>query len=394
MIELLLEEGANVNIKNNKRETFLHYMADKGKLEAIQVLIKRGATIDDISYYGSTPAMVALGAGYPKIAEILQTDLDPEQRAWIDHKMLAHRFGLSIMVEHQKQTFNLSTYRNPITYGALLESICSAKEWIKVAPPEWTAEDTFDIIQTIEKACKLLDKSHDSLEDKVNQVLKAYDNEEIVIIPTFKNGVGVWHAFEVTLYKKFFILGDRAMVFKKNDASFPMPGLLVQEMNSPENLKRVVFNLLNESSNFIWQDTCELLSLKTLLLSRHKRPHGDVCCWSSSAKLAVQGAFLAQLLKKKIPLKEAEEYSLKMYRVWAKEDRIVAIENYLKNVPPSNVKNTVLACIYKSRSLKKERKGEKDSVMDLIEENAPEVIEFSKFVKITKERTAQLECAI
>ena len=53
---ILLDVGkANVNAKNNDSSTSLHYAALAGHIEAVTLLIERGAEINPINEYNQTP---------------------------------------------------------------------------------------------------------------------------------------------------------------------------------------------------------------------------------------------------------------------------------------------------------------------------------------------------
>lgn len=120
-----------------------------------------------------------------------------------------------------------------------------------------------------------------------------------------------------------------------------------------------------------------------------KLQNGNVCAWASSAKLAMQGAVFAHLLKKGMNLKDAERYSNIMYKTFVQEDRLTAIGDYLKNVPESEIKTTVLACIYKhltNKKMQKKLSNSNSKIMELIEQHAQNAVILSMRVRIDKRK--------
>jgi ankyrin repeat protein len=71
IIQLLLDEGINVNLSNTDDATALHFSAEYGHLEATKVLVERGAAINYTNKYGHTPLMVAAYYGKLEIVRYL-----------------------------------------------------------------------------------------------------------------------------------------------------------------------------------------------------------------------------------------------------------------------------------------------------------------------------------
>ena len=71
--KLLIEKGANVNIKNNFGNSPLHFTANKNDEEMVQLLIKciDKTSINGQDNQGNTPLHNALENGYIKIAKLL-----------------------------------------------------------------------------------------------------------------------------------------------------------------------------------------------------------------------------------------------------------------------------------------------------------------------------------
>ena len=62
-IEALLAAGADVNAKNKRGNTALHWAAGNGHVPAIEALLAAGAEPDVKNRNGNTPLDVAIGQG-------------------------------------------------------------------------------------------------------------------------------------------------------------------------------------------------------------------------------------------------------------------------------------------------------------------------------------------
>src|SRR5262249_30844148 len=143
--------------------------------------------------------------------------------ALLDHKLLNHRYGLSIHVPFNNQPIILSRFLDGITYPALLKSLQTSTAWLKKAPPIWDHADTQSVLKTIKLAGNLIDERAHVLNDETKTALTAYKNHEVVAIPVTSGE----HATSAILFKtpskNYLIRGDRALVGE----SGPMPGLLI-----------------------------------------------------------------------------------------------------------------------------------------------------------------------
>ena len=68
---LLIDRGADINDKDDKGQTPLHTMTDKGRIEVIRVLLERGADVGVEDKQGKTPFSLAKGNGYEEIMKLL-----------------------------------------------------------------------------------------------------------------------------------------------------------------------------------------------------------------------------------------------------------------------------------------------------------------------------------
>ena len=60
MSKLLIDNGANVNVKNMDKVTALMWAADIGNTEIAQLLLENGADIDAINFKGHTALIIAV----------------------------------------------------------------------------------------------------------------------------------------------------------------------------------------------------------------------------------------------------------------------------------------------------------------------------------------------
>ncbi|KAL8104599.1 hypothetical protein AgCh_028717 [Apium graveolens] len=84
IVELLLNRGADVNLKNNGGRTALHYAASKGWLKIAQILISHDAKLNVKDKVGCTPLHRAASTGNAELCEFLieeGAEVDAEDRA-------------------------------------------------------------------------------------------------------------------------------------------------------------------------------------------------------------------------------------------------------------------------------------------------------------------------
>jgi ankyrin repeat protein len=71
MARLLIEKGANPNIRNDDNDTPLHWAAREGQKELVVILLAHGAKINAVGKAGWTPLRWAEVQGHDNIARIL-----------------------------------------------------------------------------------------------------------------------------------------------------------------------------------------------------------------------------------------------------------------------------------------------------------------------------------
>jgi ankyrin repeat protein len=70
-LKMVIEAGADVNIKNEKGETALMHAAWRGSTNAAKILIDAGANINACSDEGQTALIYASGYGHSAIVQML-----------------------------------------------------------------------------------------------------------------------------------------------------------------------------------------------------------------------------------------------------------------------------------------------------------------------------------
>jgi ankyrin repeat protein len=71
MVSLLVEKGAEVNVKNASHTTPLMFAAMNGHTEAVRLLLSYGAEVNTVNQMGRTAAMFAAADGSTQILELL-----------------------------------------------------------------------------------------------------------------------------------------------------------------------------------------------------------------------------------------------------------------------------------------------------------------------------------
>lgn len=82
LIEILLQYGADVNVRGDLGRTPLHSAAHQGQVEAARLLLKRGADIEAKDELGMTPLLTAASGREPECLDLANLLLD--QGAYLD----------------------------------------------------------------------------------------------------------------------------------------------------------------------------------------------------------------------------------------------------------------------------------------------------------------------
>ena len=70
-VEMLIQNGANVNIGDGNRDTALHWAAFKNNLQCVKLLLQRGAHVDPLDFNNDTPLSWAARKGHYEVVRVL-----------------------------------------------------------------------------------------------------------------------------------------------------------------------------------------------------------------------------------------------------------------------------------------------------------------------------------
>jgi len=73
VVELLIEKGADVNIQDEDGWTALMFASQNGHKEVVELLIEKGADVNAKDYFGLTALMFAEGMGHKEIVKLLKS---------------------------------------------------------------------------------------------------------------------------------------------------------------------------------------------------------------------------------------------------------------------------------------------------------------------------------
>lgn len=414
-----LKAGANINFRNRDGARALENVIYKGNLAMLNFLLDKGVNLDspskdkqhlkpirlavlvghseitkallahcpgdiqDIDYRGRTLAMFARGRGFKD----LQIDLENLDKglslAWTAHKMMAHRFSINLCFT--QRNIKLDGFNSSTTYAELCNSlVVHQKNWESMAPKGWNANDTAEVLEALNQSHQLIDIPL-NIKDKVlinrdliDNKIKSFEQGKMLIIPTG------WEKHQMVIIISplgYLIIANRAKIlaglylYALPEASFPLLTSVIEHLIKEEKQK---------NNKAYIENLDKLLSLELLHVSSRLPQPADTCTWSSSAKLAFQGALMMQMLKKYQTIKthygsktnstysrfeEASVWLGPMYKAWTLHDRLHAIETYIHEIPSSKEKKAVLSTLYQ-RLKSKEFGQAKQLKLERINKNA------------------------
>jgi ankyrin repeat protein len=72
-VQMLLDSGADPNIRDFGNDTALRYAAGQGHVESVKILIRFGADVNNRSRQGVTPLSIAIERGHDEVARLLRS---------------------------------------------------------------------------------------------------------------------------------------------------------------------------------------------------------------------------------------------------------------------------------------------------------------------------------
>ncbi|KAL5283184.1 ANKRD17 family protein [Megaselia abdita] len=149
---VLLDKGADVNAAPvpTSRDTALTIAADKGHLKFVELLLQRGAAVEVKNKKGNSPLWLAAHGGHNNVVEILYqscADIDSQDNKRVSCLMAAFRKGhtkvVKWMVQHVTQLPSdqeMASFINTITDKDLLEKLYDCIKIIRHAKEEQAIE--------------------------------------------------------------------------------------------------------------------------------------------------------------------------------------------------------------------------------------------------------------
>lgn len=348
LAQLLIRYGANVNFKAPSSFSPLHFAIQPNDPHLITFLLQAGANPNAVNSYGHTPAIYALGMGKNEVATILADAAGATGRAWLQQKMLAHRFGLTTKLTIEQQPIPLEGLNPSITYTeldhSLEKNLVNHFQGIPTgAPPNWTKEDSQIVHQAIREALSTtlyLDEA------ALDQKMEAIENGEVM---AFSSG---WKGHNTG----YIIAGDLLIKCNRGErGDAENPGIIIYRIGDKSKLRESIAKLTNhqfqeDNRPFFENEINQDLQLTQIAHLSHHDQHSGNCTWAS-AKLLFRAVLYAHLVQKKgFTSAQAAAYSHAMYKEWSGQDRLDAVEQYVIDVPQNDgeliQRDVILSRIY------------------------------------------------
>lgn len=382
VVNTLLDHGVNLNALDNTGNTPLHLAAYKGYKATAESLVTAGGDLDAMNHSGQTPAMLAYNEGYKNLGHsLIQQEKEQISQFWLELKLFIHKLGLDVQLNFADREISLNSFNVFITHEALVHSVSQTTGWIKKAPPGWTSSDTECICGILGTGIRDRDQN---LESDFANSMHAHQNEEILIFPigwldaqVSQDGKQHGHAVSVAIYKDLLIKCDRAV---------PESGLSIYKINHPNNLEKAVEKLLKDyhhvdNEQFFKKGLDEQLGLQLIHHIEHSLQKSKTCTWTSSAKLDFHAVLYLYLIKKGFAPDEAETYSQLMYKVWAHDDRLLAIQDLLTSEIPDFIRDDLLAAAFDLLSRKNSPDASTQRLITVLQWQAPNAVQLAEYFK-------------
>ncbi len=129
IIQLLLDNGANINASSNQtKRNPIHYAADGGDISILEMLLKKGADINEISKIGETAIMTAVRQNHEQCVHFLceqGAKIKPITIDGVHHSELAH----AILNNNEKLAIYLIEYMTKQPFNGMTEMLQEVFEY-------------------------------------------------------------------------------------------------------------------------------------------------------------------------------------------------------------------------------------------------------------------------
>jgi ankyrin repeat protein len=313
VVKLLLQEHANLEVKDIKGYTPLFYAVQYNSPEVARLLLEAGATAR-VAFNKRT----LLSRAEKKKADQLVEILKPYDKTYTKNLPEADRLVYQLALHHPI-LHGAHRYK---TYKTLEDSFKKFNE----SQPEsslWSKENNQNVQRAVEYAS--------ASDVNVDDVMKRIQNGETVIIPAGWPGVGGLNGHATAIV----ISGSTLVKCNRGDGSEGMHGMHFYEITKPDQLREVLENVVKYQSDksgigkeYFTQTIDERLGLKHENWVKKKGQTSGNCPWAS-AKLALEASMILELRKSHPDLEFSQLTALshKIYAPWSSFYRLEALKN-------------------------------------------------------------------
>ena len=134
VVELLLDQGSDMNLEDGLGRTPMHIAASEGHLAAAQLLIERGAKVDSTDYTGDAPLHYAAKANYEEMTNLLlNSGTEVDLMNYLKETPLHHAAAqgseglVSLLIERGAYVDSLDNYAKTPLFSAISygdEKVC------------------------------------------------------------------------------------------------------------------------------------------------------------------------------------------------------------------------------------------------------------------------------
>jgi uncharacterized protein len=382
LFNLLLKAGANPDLKNVDRHSALTIAISKeateivralannqGKLgstplmrwtkqrsspKMIQILLENGVDTkikDDRGYQFIHYALLEQSLGYHGLDDVITTYLKnqtlPDLPAlFIEQKLLGLRFGEKTKWEVDGKTYNIEGFSRQVSYRALQESLEKFIEHKNAQAQSPLSELSKNLISILPPSFSF--ETYDW--SAVHQSISSYLVKEEDIEPAVKKDVpfnmfsvpagGLLHATSLIFIKIKEDDVDQFYIVKGNRGGGALegkPGLRFYKVGDPSKLvptlKKGLSEMKSDPGTFFYKtlnDELKLTEVPENYIVTHPQTVGN-CSWAA-AKLTLRGMLYWHLRAEGKDHPVAVQLSRTLYKEWSAYDRKQSLDHYIQKI--------------------------------------------------------------